>query len=218
MAIIVPKIIKRGDPVGILYKTNFSQGPCNSSSDCKYSNNQGSCYCVHNGVFYRALYSKNGVKSYHQNINPAFGILEQVTLRHWTWKQGASSPCLENLVVLRIAEVRKTEPVPSSANLKCKKHPKAAGSSIKKGTPIGVSFNEGGLDIKNGVFLYWTNSSNKRYCRLYKSDKPVTVVYLHWIVVKSGNGVAMKLDQKERKKVIRVYRVSTKVNPKSLCK
>lgn len=217
MAVIVPKIIKRGDPVGVLYKTDLNQTPCNNSADCQYSINQGSCYCVHNGVLYRALYRKGGVYTYHQNINPEFGTLIQVVLRHWTWKTGANKPCLENLVITRIAQVRKTAPVPTAASLNCKKHPAATGTPINKGTPIGVSFNGTNKDIKNGVFLYWTNSSGTRYCKFYKSDNPATFVYLHWIVVKNGNGVAMRLREKIRKNIIRVYRVSTKQNPSNFC-
>lgn len=220
MAVIVPEIIKRGDPVGVLYKTNLGQGPCNSVEhpDCQYSKNQGACYCVHNGVLYSALYKKNGVYSVHNNINPKFGALEQVTLRHWTWRKGATAPCLENLAITRIAEVMKTEPVPSAATLNCKKHPMALGTPITRGTPVGVAFNEAGLDIKNGVFLYWEDNSGTRYCKLYKSDKPVSVEYLHWVVVKSGNGVAMKLREKSREKIIRVYMVSTNPKPKNACK
>lgn len=212
MAIIVPSIIHRGEPVGVLYRNpNLGHNACNQSDRCLYSNNQGACYCVHNGVLYLALYIRNGVYNYYRNINPAHGTLVQVVLRHWRFKTGTTTPCLENLAIGRIAEIRRTQPIPPPSQLGCTAHPVAGLFIARTGTPVGVFFNEGGRNIKNGVFLYWTDGSSK-YCRLYSNDKPITVRYAHWIVVTSGNGVAMHLDGKTRTGIIRVLRVSIAQN------
>ncbi|KOF57517.1 hypothetical protein AGR56_14260 [Clostridium sp. DMHC 10] len=210
MAIIVPPIIHRGNPVGVLYRNpGLGHSTCNQSDRCLYSNNQGACYCVHNGVFYAALYRRNGVYHYYSSINPAHGTLVQVILRHWRFRTGTTTPCLENLAIGMIAEVRRTQPIPSPSNLGCVMHPASGSLIARTGTPVGVYFNEGaGRDIKNGVFLYWTNGVN-RYCRLYSNDKPVSVRYAHWIIVASGNGVAMRLTGRTRTGIIRVLRVST---------
>lgn len=209
MAIIVLSIIHRGDPVGVLYKNpNLGRNACNSSDRCLYSNNQGACFCVHNGVFYLALYARNGVYNYYSSINPVHGTLVQVVLRHWRFRTGTTTPCLENLRIGRIAEVRKTQPIPTPSNLGCISHVTSGSLIAGTGTPVGVFFNEGGRNIKNGVFLYWTNGFN-RYCRLYSNDNPVSVRYAHWIIVASGNGVAMRLTGRTRTGIIRVLRVST---------
>lgn len=212
MAIIVPSIIHRGDPVGVLYKNpNLGHNACNNSDRCLYSNNQAACFCVHNGVFYLALYMRNGVYNYYNSINPAHGTLVQVILRHWRFRTGTTTPCLENLRIGRIAEIRKTQPIPAPSNLGCISHPASGSLIARTGTPVGVFFNEGVRNIKNGVFLYWTDALN-RYCRLYSNDKPLTVRYAHWIIVASGNGVAMHLDGKTRTGIIRVLRVSIAQN------
>lgn len=210
MAIIVPSIIHRGDPVGVLYKNpDLGHNACNNSDRCLYSNNQGACFCVHNGVFYLALYLRNGVYKYYSSINSAHGTLVEVILRHWRFKTGTTTPCLENLRIGRIAEVRKTRPIPTPSKLGCIAHPASGSLIARTGTPVGVLFNEVGVrDIKNGVFLYWTNGVNK-YCTLYSNDKPFSVKYAHWIIVARGNGVAMSPDKKTRKGIIRVLRVPT---------
>jgi|GEM_PF-3469783 len=86
MAIIVPSIIHRGDPVGVLYKRtpDLGNNACNKIDMCLYSSNQGACFCVHNGVFYMALYVRNGVYKDYNSINLAHGTLVQVILRHCT--------------------------------------------------------------------------------------------------------------------------------------
>lgn len=210
MAKIVPSIIHRGDPVGVLYKRtpDLGHNACNKIDMCLYSGNQGACFCVHNGVFYMALYVRNGVYKYYNSINPAHGTLTEVILRHWRFKTGTTTPCLENLRIDRIAEVRKTQPIPTPSKLKCVTHPASGSLIARTGTPVGVFFNKGGHDIKNGVFLYWTNAFN-RYCTLYSNDKPLSVRYAHWIIVASGNGVAMSFDKKTRTGIIKVLRVST---------
>ncbi|PJI09396.1 MULTISPECIES: hypothetical protein [Clostridium] len=219
MAKIVPSIIHRGNPVGVLYRNpNLGHSACNQSDRCLYSNNQGACYCVHNGVFYAALYRKDGVYHYRRSINPTHGTLVQVILRHWRFKAGTTTPCLENLAIGMIAEIRRTQPIPSPYQLKCISHPATSGSLIAStGTPVGVLFNEGsGRDIKNGVFLYWTNGVN-RYCKLYSNDKSVSVVYEHWIIGASGNGVAIRRDIKERTGILGVFKVSTSENIPTPC-
>lgn len=219
MAIIVPSIIHRGNPVGVLYRNpSLGHSACNQSDRCLYSNNQGACYCVHNGVFYAALYNRNGVNHYYNSINPAHGTLVQVILRHWRFRTGTTTPCLENLAIGMIAEIRRTQPIPSPSQLKCTAHPATSGSLIAStGTPVGVYFNEGpGRDIKNGVFLYWTNGVN-RYCRLYSTDKPVKVKYAHWIIVARGNGVAMQLAKRTRTGILGVFKVSTSPNIPTPC-
>ena len=131
---------------------------------------------------------------------------------------GATTPCLENLAIGRIAEVRGTQHIPSSPQLNCSTHPVIWGSLIAStGIPVGVLFNEGaGRDIKNGVFLYWTNGVN-RYCKIYSNDKSVSVRYAHWIIAASGNGVAMRLARRTRTGILGVFRVTTSQNISTPC-